>query len=157
MKFLRISFLDGRLCDYFRGVVMSAIAYREENNVFRSDMINLMMEARKKTLQDDSSDIGGTKMSELLCYYCVAYCDIYSKLEKTELTYSLTDLEDDDLVAQVRMTTPVIIFKFTAFCNNFPSSKVCNLFFRRIRDNFNDAMFYGTRVGLQSGCSTKVI
>lgn len=56
MKFLRISFLDRGLCDYFRGVVISAMAYREKNNIFRPDMIHLMMEARKGTLHDESVD-----------------------------------------------------------------------------------------------------
>lgn len=56
MKFLRIHFLDVGLCNYFRSVVLSAMAYREKNNIFRPDMIHLMMEARKGTLQDNMDD-----------------------------------------------------------------------------------------------------
>lgn len=62
MKFLRISFLDRGLCDYFRSVVVSAMAYREKNNVFRPDMIHLMMEARKGTLQDETIDNSEAKI-----------------------------------------------------------------------------------------------
>lgn len=61
LKFLRISFLNRGVCDYFRGVILSAMAYREKNNIFRPDMINLMMEARKGTLQDEQVDNGETK------------------------------------------------------------------------------------------------
>lgn len=57
MKFLRIHFLDVEICNYFRGVVNSTIAYREKNNVFRADMIQLLMQARKGTLLDDSGKV----------------------------------------------------------------------------------------------------
>lgn len=56
MKFLRISFLDAGICDYFRGVVLTAMAAREKHNIFRPDMIHLMMEARKGTLLDDTAN-----------------------------------------------------------------------------------------------------
>lgn len=69
MKFLRISFLDGGLCDYFRGVVLSAMAYREKNNVFRPDMIHLMMEARKGTLQDETADNSQSKPRKTSEYF----------------------------------------------------------------------------------------
>lgn len=52
IKFLRIPFLNDNLCNYFRGVVLSAMTYREKNNIYRPDMIHLLMEARKGTLQD---------------------------------------------------------------------------------------------------------
>lgn len=61
MKFLRIHFLDVKVCDYFRSVVMSAMGYRERNNVFRPDMIHLMMEARKGTLQNEDDSNADTK------------------------------------------------------------------------------------------------
>lgn len=61
MKILRISFLDASICDYFRSVVLSAMAYREKNNVFRPDMIHLMMEARKGTLLDETINASDAK------------------------------------------------------------------------------------------------
>lgn len=63
MKFLRIHFLDVGLCNYFREVVMSTIAYREKNNIFRPDMIQLMMQARKGTLLDDENAAKKTSKS----------------------------------------------------------------------------------------------
>lgn len=68
MKFFRISFLDRGLCDYFRGVVVSAMAYREKNNVFRPDMIHLMMEARKGTLRDETIDNAESKTRKMSEY-----------------------------------------------------------------------------------------
>lgn len=56
MKFFRIHFLNVKLCDYFRKVVLSAMAYREKNNIFRPDMIHLMMQARKGTLQNEDDE-----------------------------------------------------------------------------------------------------
>lgn len=64
MKMLRIRFLDQNLSDYFRGVVLSAMKYRETNNIFRPDMVQLMMEARKGTLQNEDAEEGSKKMSK---------------------------------------------------------------------------------------------
>lgn len=61
MKFLRISFLEPGICNYFRSVVLSAMVHREKNNIFRPDMIHLMMEARKGTLLDETANIFETK------------------------------------------------------------------------------------------------
>lgn len=52
MKLFRVKFFDPKLMDYFRYVVKSAINYREKNNVFRPDMIELLMQARKGTLDE---------------------------------------------------------------------------------------------------------
>lgn len=65
MKILRIHFLDVNLCDYFRSVVLSAMSGREKNNVFRPDMIHLMMEARKGTLQNEEDADVKTKKSSI--------------------------------------------------------------------------------------------
>lgn len=60
MKFFHISLLDQNTCNYFRNVVLSAIAYREKNKISRPDMIHLMMEARKGTLHDGDDDVNST-------------------------------------------------------------------------------------------------
>lgn len=64
MKLMRIHFLDEGLCNYFRGVVNSAIAYREKNNVFRPDMIHLLIQAKKGTLQDDGDTYAAKQTSK---------------------------------------------------------------------------------------------
>lgn len=43
MKYLRIHFLDEKVCDYFRNIVSSTISYRKKNSIVRPDMIHLMM------------------------------------------------------------------------------------------------------------------
>lgn len=55
MKLVGVKFFDAKLMDYFRGVVKSAVGYREKNNVFRPDMIQLLMQAKKGTLEDDGN------------------------------------------------------------------------------------------------------
>lgn len=52
MKLCRVKFFDPKLMDYFRGVVTSAIRYREKNSIFRPDMIELLMQARKGILDN---------------------------------------------------------------------------------------------------------
>lgn len=64
MKFLRIQFIEKKLCDYFRNVVNTAIAYREENHILRPDMINLLMQAKKGTLSDDGDETATNKTSK---------------------------------------------------------------------------------------------
>lgn len=70
MKFFRIHFLNVKLCDYFRSVVLSAMTYREKNNIFRPDMIHLMMQAKKGTLQneDDNSKTDAKAKKTRKCY-----------------------------------------------------------------------------------------
>lgn len=63
MRFLRIQFFDTKLCRYFRDVVVSTMSYREKNNIFRPDMIHLMMQARKEAVQEDENDDENRKTS----------------------------------------------------------------------------------------------
>lgn len=57
MKFIKLKFFHPNLINYFRNVVLSAINYREENNIIRPDMIHLLMQARKGTLESDTSNV----------------------------------------------------------------------------------------------------
>ena len=47
MKALGIQFLERKTEDFFRDMVLSTMNHREKNNVYRPDMIHLLMEARK--------------------------------------------------------------------------------------------------------------
>lgn len=67
LKLFRVKFFDQRLMDYFRYVVMSAVRYREKNSIFRPDMIELLMQARKGTL--DESD-HSTKVNKGEASWC---------------------------------------------------------------------------------------
>lgn len=55
MRLFRVKFFEQRIADYFRSVVNSTVSYREKNNVFRPDMIHLLMQARQGTLNEGSS------------------------------------------------------------------------------------------------------
>lgn len=53
LKTLRVKFFDPKLMEYFRSVVISTVKYRDENSVSRPDMIHLLMQARKGTLDEN--------------------------------------------------------------------------------------------------------
>lgn len=60
MKFFKIKLMYQKDIDYFRSMIRQNMKYREENNIYRPDMIHLMMEARKGSLHHDTKidDIG---------------------------------------------------------------------------------------------------
>lgn len=66
MKFFKIQMLSTDDVEYFRKMVRENMKYREENNIRRPDMINIMMEAKKGSLQHDtnSDDIGYATVQE---------------------------------------------------------------------------------------------
>lgn len=82
MKLLRIKFFEPKLMDYFRYVVMSAIDHREKNSVFRPDMIELLMQARKGTLDESGhspkvnkgKSTAGTSLSETQYIFYIYFC-----------------------------------------------------------------------------------
>uniref|UniRef100_A0A1A9WIC5 Cytochrome P450 n=1 Tax=Glossina brevipalpis TaxID=37001 RepID=A0A1A9WIC5_9MUSC len=45
-KILNIDFFDKKSTDYFMRLVLDAMKYRQENNIIRPDMINMLMEAK---------------------------------------------------------------------------------------------------------------
>lgn len=67
LKLFRVKFFDQKLMDYFRHVVMSAVGYREKNSVFRPDMIELLMQARKGTLDESDHSAKVNKGSTMHC------------------------------------------------------------------------------------------
>lgn len=67
MPTLKIPFLQKEDLEYFRKMIRENMKYREENNIRRPDMINIiMMEAKKGALQHDSKndDIGFATVQE---------------------------------------------------------------------------------------------
>lgn len=53
MKKLDISILDQHTKNFFRQTISETMKYREEKNIFRPDMINLLMQAKKGKLSED--------------------------------------------------------------------------------------------------------
>lgn len=67
MNFFRVKLMHQKDTEYFRSMIRENMKYREANNIFRPDMIHLMMEARKGSLHHDSStsdDIGFATVQE---------------------------------------------------------------------------------------------
>lgn len=66
MKFFKIQMFHKDDVEYFRKMISDNMKYREENNIRRPDMINIMMEAKKGSLQHDakSDDIGFATVQE---------------------------------------------------------------------------------------------
>lgn len=61
---MNVDFLTGAQDKFFRGVVRDTMKIREEQNIFRPDMIELLMQAKKgslkhQTTQDDQPDVEG--------------------------------------------------------------------------------------------------
>lgn len=68
MNFLKVKMLKNEDVDYFRKMIRSNMKYRIDNNVYRPDMINLLIEARngalKHDIQDDDIGFATVKESE---------------------------------------------------------------------------------------------
>lgn len=62
MKLLGVKFVDKKLAEYFHNVVKTAMVYREQNEIYRPDMIHLLMQAQKGTLTDE--DDGGEQRTK---------------------------------------------------------------------------------------------
>lgn len=70
MKFFKIKLLTDKDTAYLRQMVHSNMNYRETNHIFRPDMINLLMEAKRGVLnhderkQDVDDDVGFATVQE---------------------------------------------------------------------------------------------
>lgn len=47
MKFFKIRLVDSLISDYFTAIITSSMKYREENGIFRPDMLNLLMKVKQ--------------------------------------------------------------------------------------------------------------
>lgn len=51
MKFLEIELMEAQVKKFFKSMVLDTMAYREKNNIFRPDMINILMQVQTGSLQ----------------------------------------------------------------------------------------------------------
>lgn len=56
MNFFKVQFFSDADTDYIRNLVNETVRYREENNVVRNDMINMLIEAKRGILRADDED-----------------------------------------------------------------------------------------------------
>lgn len=114
MDLLSVQFFDKRSVNYLRDMVLSTIEYREKNNIYRPDMINLLMEARNGTLQIDSTSSTENPQPQngnfSLFYTNILFLAL-TTLISSYFSHN-SDWHDDDLIAQC------VGFLFGAFETN---------------------------------------
>ncbi|TMW40869.1 hypothetical protein DOY81_014053 [Sarcophaga bullata] len=57
MKILDIQLFDKQVTKYFMSLVLDAMKYRQENNIIRPDMINMLMEAKGMIKSDNPKPV----------------------------------------------------------------------------------------------------
>lgn len=92
MKFFKIKLIDSDVSEFFRNLVKTNMASRENKGIVRPDMIHLLMQARKGTLKHEDSpkikdDDGGFAVVE-------------ESHIGTEVQNKGIELSDDDITAQ---------------------------------------------------------
>uniref|UniRef100_A0A1A9WIC6 Cytochrome P450 n=1 Tax=Glossina brevipalpis TaxID=37001 RepID=A0A1A9WIC6_9MUSC len=73
MKFLNVGMFDKKSTEYFMRLVLDAMKYRQENNIMRPDMINMLMEARGM-LSSDKPNLHNREWSDI---EIVAQCFLF--------------------------------------------------------------------------------
>lgn len=56
MKYLNVTLIDYKTITYFRDIVRSNMAYRKKNGIVRNDMINILLDLKKGSLTDESTN-----------------------------------------------------------------------------------------------------
>lgn len=89
MTFFKIPLMDEYIKTFFRRIVLNTMKVREEKNIHRPDMINLLMEVRKGTLEHKTTE----EEVESVGFATVQESDVGKKAHKRNWT-------DDEVVAQ---------------------------------------------------------
>ncbi|XP_031630672.1 probable cytochrome P450 9f2 [Contarinia nasturtii] len=84
-RMLNISFADSATAETFKSIIMHTMDYRKQNNIYRPDMINMLMEVREGTLKLDTNEKDGSATTK------------ESDIEKVNINQSWND---DEIVAQ---------------------------------------------------------
>jgi hypothetical protein len=72
IQLLGINLVPGNITNFFRKLVVDTIAAREREGITRPDMLQLLIQAKKGTLQEDNSEEyhkGSTKIRKLQMYH----------------------------------------------------------------------------------------
>lgn len=84
----KIKIVNGKLTNFFKSLILDTMAERESKNIFRPDMINILMQVRKhnlnKDVQDEKSDSN----------------EGFATVSEFSTTESKNEWSDDELVAQ---------------------------------------------------------
>ncbi|XP_055693821.1 probable cytochrome P450 9f2 [Lutzomyia longipalpis] len=104
-KFLRLSLFSKKFSDFFKNTVWGIMKQREKDNIYRPDIINIMMEARKGKLRYDDSQ------QEKEGYATVKEIRIGEGMHHRKIT-------DDEILAQC----------LTFFMAGFSTTNICMCF-----------------------------
>ena len=68
MQLLNIKFMSTSVANFFRSLVHNTMSTREERGIVRPDMIQLLMQAKKGTLQgDENATTNGNSVKPSKC------------------------------------------------------------------------------------------
>lgn len=90
MKFFDIGFLEKSTSDFFRSTIIKTMEVRKKNQIFRPDMINLLIEAQRGKLKVNIDDSLETD----------SFATPIENSKETEGSETVLEWTDDDLVAQ---------------------------------------------------------
>lgn len=93
-QMLGIPLLDGAASKYFKSLVLDTMVIRKTNNIFRPDMINLMMQLRNSNSNDAISKSGNESADSIV--------DGFATVEESSVGKQIVKRQwnDDELVAQ---------------------------------------------------------
>lgn len=98
MNFLKVRILPKEATDFFQDIIMETIRARENQNIYRPDMIQLLLDARKGRLTHDEKSDSDTG-------FATAEESSVNKSEKNQIL----KFTDDDIAAQA------LVFFFAGF------------------------------------------
>lgn len=102
--------------NFFKSIVLDTIKYREKNNVYRPDMLNLLMEAKKGQLTANAED----PKDNLDIHNSNEYHEpLHQKKQLTHLT-----LDDDSVVSQC-ITFFLAGFETSSTLMSFACHEIC--------------------------------
>lgn len=93
MKALKIQFIDGKAGNYFKSLVLDAMNHRQKNQIFRPDMINMMMKLKTQGNVVKRSDVNESS---------IASTDGFATVEESSIGQAVVKRQwnDTELVAQ---------------------------------------------------------
>ncbi|KAL5273923.1 hypothetical protein ACFFRR_000597 [Megaselia abdita] len=103
-KFLKIRLISQQQNDYYMNLVVGAMNQRFEQNIFRPDMINMLMEASGRGVQDscDSKSIRKWSDSELVAQAFLFFLSGFDSVSTVLCFISQELMENKDVQAKLR-------------------------------------------------------
>ncbi|KAF5306326.1 hypothetical protein FQA39_LY09024 [Lamprigera yunnana] len=108
-KYFKLTILSQDVCHFFRNIIIDAMQVRQEKEIFRPDMIHLLMEARKGRMKYDEDE---NKMDS-------SFAIVQESEIGKNANCKFSNITDDDLIAQA------IIFFLAGYETNSTAISFC--------------------------------